>query len=218
MGYTHTFEITKKPGQEQWAGLMLDVQKLFKTLPTCQELMNLGVDAVDEIVLRGPMGDKKSICNTRKISFNGDSINDLYCESFMLLPKRMSDFCKTDRKPYDFAVCAVLILAYNHLPDIVLVTSDGDAYDWDPALNWVRHNIWPGALLPPGIKSAVLPSDSGLLERPEKVLKRFLDNLKDTESAIGGLLFSLIDVAAYYPMGKRFPCGSCFPYDLSITI
>ena len=101
----------------------------------------------------------------------------------------MDDSCKTTHKPYDFAVCAVLILAYNRLPDIVRVTSDDDTDDWDSALNWMRHNIWPGALLPPGIKGAVLPSDSGLLERPKKVLKSFLDNLKDTESAIGDYYF-----------------------------
>jgi len=110
-------------------------------------------------------------------------------ESFTLLSKKMSDSCKTARKPYDFAVCGVLILAYNYLPDIVLVTSDGDAYDWDPALNYVRQYILPGAILPVGIKDTLLPSASESFEKPKK-LNSFLDNLKCTESTIGDFYFS----------------------------
>jgi len=187
MGYTHTFEITRKPDQEQWAGLMLDVQKLFKTLPTCHELINLGVDAVDEIVLRGPMGDKKSICNTRKISFNGDSINDLYCESFTLLPKKMSDSCKTNRKPYDFVVCAVLILAYTHIPDIVRIQSDGDEDDWNPALFWVRSHILPDALMPAAISVAQICLEPRVKSTANQSVTMYLTGLS---SNIGDFYFS----------------------------
>ncbi len=187
--YTHYFEITKRPGQVLWAQLMLDVQKLLNNLPTCEELEQLGVENDDKIILRGPMGDKKPVCNSQRISFNGDAAKGMDHESFTLLSKKMSDSCKTDRKPYDFAVCAVLILAYNYLPDIVLVTSDGDAYDWDPALNYVRQYILPGAILPVGIKDTLLPSVYESFEKPKK-LNSFLDNLKCTESTIGDFYFS----------------------------
>ena len=127
-----------------WAQLMLDVQKLLNNLPTCEELEQLGVENDNRIILRGPMGDKKPICNSQRISFNGDAAEEMYHESFTLLPKKMDDSCKTDRKPYDFIVCAVLILAYNHLRYIIRVGSDGDAYDWDPALSYVRQYVLPG--------------------------------------------------------------------------
>ena len=61
--YPHYFEITQRPDQVLWAQLMLDVEKLFKNLPTCEELEQLGVENDDKIILRGPMGDKKPICN-----------------------------------------------------------------------------------------------------------------------------------------------------------
>jgi hypothetical protein len=187
--YTHYFEITKRPGQVLWAQLMLDVQKLLNNLPTCEELEQLGVENNDRIILRGPMGDKKPVCNSQRISFNGDAAKGMYHESFTLLPKKMVDSCKTDRKPYDFIVCAVLILAYNHLRYIVRVGSDGDAYDWDPALSYVRQYILPGAILPVGIKDTLLPSASESFEKPKK-LNSFLDNLKCTESTIGDFYFS----------------------------
>ena len=189
MSYTHYFEITKKPHQGFWAELMFDVEKLFMNLPTSEELSQLDYDVVHGRLLHGPMGDKKPICNTQRISFNGNAAEEMDHETFTLLPKKMDDYCKTARKPYDFAVCAVLIIAYNHLPDIVLVTSDGDTDDWNPVLNWVHQYVLPDAILPPGIKAAILPSNSGSSEQP-KELKSFLDNLKCTEPTIGDFYFS----------------------------
>ena len=59
----HCFEITKRPGAIPWAQLMLDVEKLFRNLPTREELLLLGIENNEEIILRGPLGDKKPICN-----------------------------------------------------------------------------------------------------------------------------------------------------------
>ena len=191
--YTHYFEITKKPDQVLWAQLMLDVEKLFKNLPTCEELKQLGVENDDKIILSGPMGDKKPICNTQRIAFNGDFLVGMGCESFTLLPKKMDDSCKTDRKPYDFVVGAVLILAYNRLHGIINIRSDGDTDEWSTPLKWVQQHILPNAFLPVGIRCPIesppLHTDSGLFEQSNK-LKRFLDNLKDSESTIGDFYFS----------------------------
>jgi hypothetical protein len=38
------------------------------------------------------------------------------------------DFCKTARKPYDLAVCLVLLSMKRHAPESVQISSDGD---WD---------------------------------------------------------------------------------------
>ena len=86
--YTHYFEITKRPGQVLWAQLMLDVQKLLNNLPTCEELEQLGVENDDRIILRGPMGDKKPVCNSQRISFNGNAAEEMDHETFTLLSKK----------------------------------------------------------------------------------------------------------------------------------
>ena len=177
--YTHYFEITKRPDQIQWTQLMLDVEKLFKNLPTCEELEQLGVENDDKIILRGPMGDKMPICNTQRISFNGDAASGYDCDSFTLLAKTMDGFCKTGRKPYDFVVCAVLIIAYNHLPNNMHITSGGDSDDWDPALNYVRQYILPGARLPANVEVSPLQEH-----------KTFFDGLKNIETSIGDFYFS----------------------------
>lgn len=44
------------------------------------------------------------------------------------------DFCKTARKPYDLAVCLVLLSMHRHAPDSVNVSSDGDwDHEWSEA-------------------------------------------------------------------------------------
>jgi len=153
MAYTHTFQISRRPTQENWAHLILDVGHLFNTLPSYHDLINLGADVDKGIVLRGPMGDKKPICNSRRIAFNGDNSTDSACETFLLVPKVMSDSCKTARQPYDFVVCAALVLGFLHIPSFVL-TSDGDTDDWLPAVSWVREHINPAAVMPSAIRKA----------------------------------------------------------------
>ena len=189
MSYSHYFEIVKRPNQEIWAQLMLDVQKFFRNLPTSGELSDMGYDVIHLPFLCGPMGDKKPICNTQRISFNGNEHEDMSYETFTLLPKKMDDYCKTGRKPYDFAVCAVLIIAYNHLPDLLLVRSDGDTDEWTPVLNWVRQHVLPNAILPPGIKVAITASNSVSIEQL-KESKSFFDDFKNIETSIGDFYFS----------------------------
>jgi len=46
------------------------------------------------------------------------------------------DFCKTARKPYDLAVCLVLISMKRHDPESVRVSSDGE---WDVEWLEARH-------------------------------------------------------------------------------
>jgi hypothetical protein len=44
--------------------------------------------------------------------------------------------CKTDRKPYDLLVCAVLAVAHHLAPDWLVITSDGDRDEWADAVAW----------------------------------------------------------------------------------
>jgi hypothetical protein len=41
-------------------------------------------------------------------------------------------FCKTAHKPYDVVVCAILLMANYHAPDVWRISSDGDADAWMP--------------------------------------------------------------------------------------
>lgn len=78
------------------------------------------------------------ICNEDEIVFNG--IGDNAHETFVL--KRTAEefnFCKTARKPYDTAVCAILLL----FSDVVNVSSDGDREDWEEALEYWESKFWP---------------------------------------------------------------------------
>lgn len=43
------------------------------------------------------------------------------------------DFCKTNRKPYDLAVCLVLLTLKQHAPESVEISSDGE---WD--VEWLE--------------------------------------------------------------------------------
>ena len=57
-----------------------------------------------------------------------------------LKEKRYSEFCKTNRKPYDLVVCAVLAIATQRAPGWLRITSsDGDASDWQPAVDWASE-------------------------------------------------------------------------------
>jgi len=46
------------------------------------------------------------------------------------------DFCKTARKPYDLAVCLVLLSMKRHAPESVQISSDGE---WDVEWLEARH-------------------------------------------------------------------------------
>ncbi|KAH7025145.1 uncharacterized protein B0I36DRAFT_332587 [Microdochium trichocladiopsis] len=52
--------------------------------------------------------------------------------------------CKTDRKPYDLVVCAILLRAHQLAPSAISIRSDGNWGDW-----WEAHDLvsrlWPGA-------------------------------------------------------------------------
>lgn len=147
MGYSHYFELTQAPTHTRWARLTSDVRRVFHSLPNLAVLQALGVDVDQAIQLRGPLGHGKPLCNRKTIAFNGNKADDTDCETLLLTAKPRRDSCKTARKPYDFAVCAVLLLAEFHLPGFV-VDSDGDTDEWSPALTWVNQAINPAVRMP----------------------------------------------------------------------
>ena len=62
------------------------------------------------IILRSGDDSGDPIVNDEYISINGDGYNDLDCDSFIIVNGYADgfDFCKTERKPYDIVVNALL--------------------------------------------------------------------------------------------------------------
>lgn len=113
MGYTRYWERTAKPMDKDFVDFCNEV------FDTCKKL---------GITIRNAYGEDKPIVTTSKIVFNGDATRDdkdLSHESFVLDDETGFQFCKTARKPYDYAVRTILREAYvrGYITDL---SSDGD--------------------------------------------------------------------------------------------
>ena len=97
MGYTSYWKKLKF-SESGWKGLCDMAGCLLRSLPE-------NVKVENDYDPESPMIDMEG----GKIRFNG--VGDLSHETFLLERKsRDFEFCKTNRKPYDLAVCGVLIL------------------------------------------------------------------------------------------------------------
>ena len=113
MGYTRYWNRTEKPLNEDFVDFCNSVFK------TCDKL---GIKICDA------WGENKPIINTSVIAFNGDSSKNLDHESFVLDNNIGYNFCKTARKPYDYAVRTILREALVR-GFVVNVKDDGDNED-----------------------------------------------------------------------------------------
>ncbi len=131
--YQH-FWFVKNPSQVARAmpRIVQDVKHLLPHLPP----------------LAGPSGTGEPEFSLEKISFNGPIPNN--AESFSFYPflhrneranEEFFSYCRTDKKPYDLAVTATLLVAYHHAyPALDLSTTAGVA-DWMPAYFLVRDRL-----------------------------------------------------------------------------
>jgi len=129
MGYTHYWYIKNMRTLKKALPLVAaDLKRLLPQLPP----------------LAGWDGQGKPTLKAREIVFNGVSPEDY--ETFLLearagvymkTKKGFFGFCKTNRRPYDLAVQAALVLLKWHsegiAPDAVEVDSDGNLADWGEA-------------------------------------------------------------------------------------
>ncbi len=101
--------------------------------------------------LFGGLGEGAKIITPTEISFNGDASEDLDHETFGLdlfdlgryncvdeydTKEGLFNFCKTARKPYDFAVCLSLIVMKHHLGKDFKISSDGGFDEWDEIIKY----------------------------------------------------------------------------------
>ena len=143
MGYTHYWDLKKPTAdtREQVKTAFAEVAILFDKLP--QSSTSAGGYYVDEkLRLFGGNGAGKLLINDEALIFNGDAKQSLDHETFYFDITNLSEFnfCKTARKPYDFAVCVALLAMANHI-DGFTFSSDGDLEDWKPAIDFYNTHI-----------------------------------------------------------------------------
>ena len=125
MGYTHYMKQEKK----------------IKLAPLQKELIK-EVLQENKKILFGWEGKGKPVFNDKEISFNGNALTDEDHESFSIEFEKISgfEFCKTAAKPYDLAVCKILLIL--SLSEGFSFSSDGSSggklteENWPEALTW----------------------------------------------------------------------------------
>ena len=124
MGYTHYFHQHKQPTEEQWQAICADFSK-------CLEVFTKGIPIQEEWDDPAPPR-----VDYRCIRFNGVQPNN---HETMHLNRygHGFQFCKTARKPYDFAVMCLLLLVHHYASDCWEVDSDGGFMEWECARAWL---------------------------------------------------------------------------------
>lgn len=88
----------------------------------------------------GGLGEGMPVFNETEIWFNGDGAKSLDHETFKIYwCDDQSNFCKTNRKPYDLLVCFALLTFAEIFPkEVFTFSSDGDINDeeWQRACEY----------------------------------------------------------------------------------
>lgn len=147
MGYTHYWTQKRDVTAVTWALICADVRKLIENMPATTDVA--GGNYKTDLLQIGAEFDSNepAVVDADEIRFNG--LGDLGHETFAMTRKRPParpgettrgfEFCKTDRKPYDLVVCAVLLVVEQrsgHAFRFGAPDDDGDADDWAPAIAW----------------------------------------------------------------------------------
>ena len=148
MGYTHYFQLNKTDNniKKNFYAASVEFERLYHKM---QNFNSLQLDKYShyyhgKIEIFDGMGIGSPIITSKNIIFNGDDSKDLSLEAFFVHINELPymNFCKTERKPYDFAVCVCLLCLSSCIKDFRF-TSDGDYLDWNYALKWYsRHSVY----------------------------------------------------------------------------
>jgi hypothetical protein len=180
MGYTHRYVQGRDATRSEWKAITAATLRLLANLPernaSAREPFRHAPLKLCLLQERGvPDGDLgQPVVTNDEITFEGAGKHGtefLGHETFFLRRNKartereyLSDgvsvsgedlqLCKTEQKPYDLVVCAVLIVANHLAPGCWEITSDGTKAEWHDALVWVASVALPGEpriLLPRGI-------------------------------------------------------------------
>ncbi len=110
MGYSHSWTVGKDVSDKDWKKFTSIVKIIIKA---------------SGVTIKDGNGENKPEINNKQIWINGDASKDEDFETFMITRgSEKTDFCKTDRNPYDVVVLASLAVAMN-LGIITTWWSDG---------------------------------------------------------------------------------------------
>ena len=112
MGHTHYHKFVRTPDAATFAAFAKDARKI--------------IEATD-IPLADLLGEEgQPEITSNRVSFNGLG-EDSYESFFMDSSETGFSFCKTNKKPYDEVVVAVLIAAKHHFGDNLELSTDASA-------------------------------------------------------------------------------------------
>lgn len=104
MGYTHYYTKKRNHTKKEWNKFLDECKELHKNLP-------------EDVLIADGDGNGEPVFNETLVRFNG--AGDELSHETLQLDKRRSvgkfDFCKTNLKPYDLMVVAVLLSANRNL-------------------------------------------------------------------------------------------------------
>ena len=152
MGYTHYFTYRKGFSDAQWAEIKKSLDVAIKNMP--KHSTSAGAyHRNDPLVIKAYDGESDEFINSvqsiedvvlgdtgnETILFNGDQA--LAHQDMVLHQQQAGDFnfCKTERKPYDWMVAALLLIVHSHAHDVMDLRSDGDANDFKDVLDWLNE-------------------------------------------------------------------------------
>lgn len=134
MGYTNYWNFKKNPieienGADKFKRAVKNIKEYFSKMPVKVRIKNYDGDVKEEsLTLFGGDGKREPVFSDTVICFNGDASKGLSHESFYIAlggDLYSFDFCKTARKPYDFAVCFALLCFKAEFGDDFNFSSDG---------------------------------------------------------------------------------------------
>lgn len=152
MGYTHSFAAIQPIEMGKWLKITEAFEQVIKNLPDTSSSAG-GYFADKPLRLKKEYDVEASpVLSSEEIRFNG--AGEYGHETFLLIrrARNESSYCKTNRKPYDLAVCAALILTHKFAPGHRAISSDGDPSDWLPSLELCKKVLdMTDLVIPPGV-------------------------------------------------------------------
>ena len=121
MGYTQYWNTIKRTNESGYKKALIEIRKVLE---------------LKKDILAGSDGTGDPDFKT-DIYINGkhDDSHETFFLPDTLKQIKKSDFCKTNRKPYDVVVVACLAILKKHLGKDLLLCTDGTAKDWEEGCN-----------------------------------------------------------------------------------
>lgn len=128
MGYTHYYTPSRDFTTEEWEALIPGIKMIFAFC----EYSGLKIQFESDV-------EDPPLASDDAIRFNG--AGDDGCETFLLLRScgNRFNFCKTNSRPYDLAVCLCLLWTKSVVDKMITIRSDGDQADWQLARDKYRE-------------------------------------------------------------------------------